>query len=112
MQRLVFAVIVVILLVSVACNLAFVWRNVTLNRQLVTSAGRVQQLNQTQQLIPAIAQDLVGIAQTALMAPSDSSPSPMVEMCCRASFQARASIRCATARAGTFSVLPRWVRRQ
>ncbi len=62
-QRLILTAVIVVLLITVACNLAFVWRNVTLNRQMVTAAARVQQLNQTQQLIPAIAQDLVGLTQ-------------------------------------------------
>ena len=62
-KRLIMAIGGALLLLSAVCNLAFVWRNVNLHRELLASQVKLQQLNQTQQLIPAIAQDLVNLSQ-------------------------------------------------
>lgn len=61
-QRLLVAIGAALLLLSVICNLAFVWRNVSLHRELISSMARFQELTRTQQSITAIAQDLVNLA--------------------------------------------------
>ena len=62
-HRLIMAVGGALLLLSGICSLAFVWRDIALHREVVSAQAHVQQLNQTQQLIPAIAQDLAGLSQ-------------------------------------------------
>lgn len=61
-QRLIVAVGGALLLICVICNLAFVWRNIALHRELVNAQVRLQQVNQTQQLIPAIVNDLLALS--------------------------------------------------
>src|SRR5512147_1416619 len=65
-QRLVLAVGGAVLLLSVLCNLAFAWRHVSLQRQVVASVGKLQQLSvaqqQINQTVNVIAQDLVNKA--------------------------------------------------
>ena len=61
-RRLVLAIAAGLVALSVIGNMIFVWRNVALQRELVAAQVRVQELNQKQQLIPAIAQDLVNLA--------------------------------------------------
>lgn len=51
-----------LLLASVIGNLAYARRNVTLNVEMVANSNRLQELNQNQQQINAIAQDLIGFA--------------------------------------------------
>jgi hypothetical protein len=65
-QRLALAIGGALLLLSVLCNLAFAWRHVSLQRQIVVSASNLQkatvaqqQINQT---VNVIAQDLVNKA--------------------------------------------------
>jgi len=64
--RLIVAIGGTLLLVSVLCNLAFAWRQVSLQRQIVTSMTKLQQLSAAQQQINqtvnVIAQDLVSKA--------------------------------------------------
>jgi len=50
------------LLGSVIGNLSFARKNVTLNLELVAHANKLQEVNQMQQQINAIAQDLVTFA--------------------------------------------------
>jgi len=61
--RLLLAVLGAVLLTSVICNVAFAWRNATLQSQVFAAARKLQQSNQgAQQLnsnISAIANDLV-----------------------------------------------------
>ncbi len=61
-QRLVIAAAGTVLLVCAACNLWFVWHNVSLNRDVLAAQVKLQNLNRTQQLMPAIAQDLVNLS--------------------------------------------------
>lgn len=65
-QRLVLAIGGAVLLLSVLCNLALAWRQVSLQRQVVASVGKLQKLSagqqQINQTVNAIAQDLVNKA--------------------------------------------------
>lgn len=47
---------------SVIGNLAYARRNVTLNIEIVAAANKLQEVNQTQQQVNAIAQDLISFA--------------------------------------------------
>ena len=62
MHRLALAVLGVLLLISVICNLTFVSRYTRLNRDTINAATKLQQLNQAQQAINTILQDLVNLA--------------------------------------------------
>ena len=60
LHRVIVVVGAVLLLGSVIGNLSYARRNVTLNIELNASVAKLQEVNQTQQQINAIAQDLMG----------------------------------------------------
>ena len=62
LHRLIVIVGAVLLLTSVIGNLTYARRNVTLNIDLNSKLAQLQEVNQTQQQINAIAQDLMNSA--------------------------------------------------